>query len=96
MKKVVMVVIIEEIYDREMYENYIRQVVKIIRKYNGDYLARSNKIQPFIGDKPERAIVISFDSMKDARECFFSEEYEQIKHFRENSTRTRAFFIEND
>jgi uncharacterized protein (DUF1330 family) len=95
-KKVVFVVIIEEIYNQEMYANYIRQVVKIIQSHNGEYIARSNKISPLTGSKPERAIVIAFDSMKEAKECFFSEEYEKIKHFRENSTKSRAFFIEND
>lgn len=87
---------IEEIYNQEMYGNYIKQVVKIIESHNGEYIARSNKVLPFAGNKPERSIVIGFDSMEEAGRCFFSEEYEKIKHLRENSTRSRAFFIEND
>ncbi|MCE5250522.1 DUF1330 domain-containing protein [bacterium] len=96
MKKTVFVVIIEEIFDHEMYDNYIKQVVRIIHAHNGEYIARSNKIVPFIGNKPERSIIIAFESMEEAKKCFFSEEYEKIKHFRENSTKSRAFFIEND
>ena len=96
MKKVVFVVIIEKIYNQEMYANYISLVVKIIQTHNGEYIARSNKISPLIGIKPERAIVVAFDSMKEAEECFFSEEYGKIKHLREDSTKSRAFFIEND
>lgn len=95
MKKVVLVVIIEQISNQEMYDNYIQQVVKIIQSHNGEYIARSNKILPFSGSKPERSVVIGFDSMQEARKCFFSEEYEKIKHLRENSTKSRAFFIEN-
>jgi uncharacterized protein (DUF1330 family) len=34
--------------------------------------------------------------MEEAKGCFFSEEYKKIKHLRENSTKSRAFFIEND
>ncbi|MFH1078901.1 MAG: DUF1330 domain-containing protein [Pseudomonadota bacterium] len=96
MKKIVFVVMIEEIYDQKMYDDYIKQVVRIIQSHNGEYIARSNKILPFAGNKPERSIVIGFDSMEEAKKCFFSEEYEKIKHFRENSTKSRAFFIEND
>lgn len=96
MKKAVFVVLIEEIYNKEMYGDYIKKVVSIIQSYNGEYIARSNKILPFAGDKPERAIVIAFDSMEEAKKCFLSEGYAKIKHLRENSTRSRAFFIENN
>ena len=96
MKKIVFVVLIEEIHDTEMYNHYLHQVVKIIQAHRGEYIARSDKIVPFTGPTPERAIVIAFDSIEDAKGCFFSEEYKKIKHFRENSTRSRAFFIEHD
>jgi uncharacterized protein (DUF1330 family) len=96
LKKIIFVVTIEEIHDQEMYTDYIKQVVKIIQAHNGEYIARSNKIIPFSGDTPERSIIIAFDSMEEAEGCFFSEEYKKIKHLRENSTKSRAFFIEND
>jgi len=95
MKKVVFVVIIEEISNQEMYDSYIRQVVKIIQSHNGGYIARSSKIMPLSGSRPERSVIIGFDSIEEARKCFFSEENEQIKHLRENSIKSRASFIEN-
>lgn len=96
MKKVVFVVIIEEILNQEMYDTYIKQVVGIIKSHHGEYIARSNKILSLNEYKPERSIVIGFDSLEEAKQCFFSEEYEKIKHLRENSTKSKAFFIEND
>ena len=87
---------IEEIYDQEMYTQYINKVVKIIHAHEGEYIARSSNIIPFSGEAPERSIIIAFDSMEEAKGCFYSEEYNRIKHLRENSTASRAFFIEND
>ncbi len=95
MKKILFIVMIEEIYDKKMYDIYIKQVIEIIQSHNGDYIARSDKIFPFTGKKPERVIVLAFNSMEEAQKCFFSKEYEKIKHFRENSTKSRAFFIDN-
>jgi uncharacterized protein (DUF1330 family) len=65
--------------------------VNIIQSHNGEYIARSNKILPFSGSKPERSVVIGLDSMQEARKRFFSEEYEKIKQSRENSTKSRVF-----
>lgn len=96
MKKVIFVVLVDEVLDAGMYSDYIRQVAVVIRSYKGVYVARSEKIVPFSGDAPKRAIVIAFDSMDEARKCFSSEEYGKIAHLRENSTKSRAFFIENN
>jgi uncharacterized protein (DUF1330 family) len=96
LKKIIFVVTIEEIHNQEMYARYIEQVVKIIHAHNGEYIARSNKIIPFSGDTPERSIIIAFNSLQEAKGCFFSDEYKKIKYLRENSTKSRAFFIEND
>lgn len=96
MKRILFVVMIEEIYDRELYDIYIEQVVKIIQSHRGEYIARSDKILPFAGKKPERAIIIAFNSMEEANKCFFSQEYDKIKQFRENSTKSKAFFIDNN
>ncbi len=96
MKKVIFVVLVDEVLDAELYSDYIRQVAVVIRSYKGVYIARSDKIVQFAGDAPQRAIVIGFDSMEEARKCFSSEEYGKIGHLRENSTKSRAFFIENN
>lgn len=78
MKKTVFVVIIEEIHDQKIYDNYIKQVVSIIPAHNGEYIARSNKITPFAGKKPERPIVIGFDSMEEAKKCFYRKNIKKL------------------
>ncbi len=95
MKKTLFAIMVEEIYNRDMYDIYINQVVEIIRSHNGEYVVRTDNILPFTGKQPQRCIIIAFDSMIQAKQCFFSKEYERIKPLRENSTKSRAFFIEN-
>jgi uncharacterized protein (DUF1330 family) len=96
MKKVVFVILIEEIRDAEMVDSYVKQVAAVFRTYFGQYIARSDKIVPFAGKEPEKAIVIAFDSMEKARKCFSSDEYGKIRHLLQNGSNSRAFFVEND
>lgn len=96
MKKIIFVVEIEGIYNQKMYSEYIEQAAEIIKKHNGEYIVRSNTIYPFAGTKPERCILIGFDSKEEAYNCLYSEEYNKIKHLRDNSTRSKAFFVENE
>ena len=64
MKKAIFVVIIEEIFNQEMYKNYISQVVKVIQSHNGKYVARSNKITAFSGPRYEfRLNPLSFEGV---------------------------------
>lgn len=96
MKKIVLVIEIDEIYDQDSYIKYIQQVVEIIKHYKGEYIARSEKIYSMVGERPKRCIIIGFESKEDADMCFSSDEYVKIKHLRENSTKSKAFFVEND
>jgi len=96
MKKVVCVVIIETIHNQKMYAQYINEVVPIINAHKGEYIARSNNIVAIAGNKPERSIIIGFDSLTEAQQCFCSDAYQKIKHLREESTESTVFFIEND
>lgn len=95
MKKVIFIVEIEKILNKEMYSEYIEQAAGIIKKNDGEYIARSNNIHAFCGDKPERCIVIGFNSMEETENCFQSEEYFKIKPLRENSTISKAFIVVN-
>ncbi len=96
MNKVIFIALIEKVINQQMYKSYLKEVVKIIKLYGGEYIVRSERITKFLGEKPERAIIISFNSMEDAMDCFYSKEHEAIKDLREKSTKSRAFFIENE
>ena len=96
MKKVMFVALIEDVYNQEMYTEYIKKVRPIIQSHHGEYIVKSNKISQFAGPRPKRVIIISFGSMEQAKNCFFSKEYIKIQKLRESSTKSNAFFIEHD
>lgn len=85
-------------FDKSMdgaYSDYIERVVPIVEKYNGRYIIRSEKITPLGADwKPNRVIIIEFDTRKDLEECFMSEEYKRIAPLRESSVNSNAIIIE--
>lgn len=92
---VYMIISIEEISDLEHYKQYIQKVSSIVSSYGGQYVVRGGKITPFAGGwAPKRIIIIRFDSLEKAQQCFNSPEYTQIAPLRENSTVTHAIFVE--
>ena len=76
-------------------DDYIRSVRPIVEKYKGRYLVRTEKIQPLTGKwKPERFIIIEWDTREQLESCFQSEEYRKIAVKRENSVDSRAIIME--
>ncbi len=77
------------------YSEYTEKVVPIVEKYNGRYLIRSEEITPLGADwKPNRVIIVEFDTRKHLEECFASEEYREIASLRENSVESNAIILE--
>lgn len=95
MQSFLLVVEIEEIFDHELYGRYIREVINIIKSHNGQYIARSDKIHTVAGQKPQRCIIIGFDSKEQIDNFLQSDEYRKIKPLRENNTKSKAFIVEN-
>jgi uncharacterized protein (DUF1330 family) len=90
-----MIVSIENISDQERYGRYIQGVSSIVKQHGGRYIARGGDVTPFAGEwNPRRVIIIEFDSLEDAQECFNSPDYKQIAPLRETSTSTKALFVE--
>lgn len=86
-----------DVIDREKYESYIERVSRIVESYGGVYVFRSGSVLPVTEDwRPDRMILIRFNSIGDMQRCFDSEEYRSIKHLREQSTRSRAIVVQDD
>ncbi len=81
--------------DLKAYHEYIKSVQPIVEKYHGRYLARSENITALSTDwKPDRVIVIAFDTREQLDMCFSSQEYQQIAAWRENTVDSKAIIIE--
>ena len=86
-----------EVLDPKKYQEYVGRASKIVQNYGGVYVIRSGSITPVSGDwAPRRLVLIRFNSKTDMHMCFDSEEYLEIKHLREQSTKSRAVIIEQD
>lgn len=86
---------IESVQDTAMYDEYIGKATPIIKKYGGEYVFRSNHLNPMSGKWDlKRMILIKFPCKDKVMQCFQSDEYRRIAHLRENSTISKAIIIE--
>lgn len=77
------------------YREYIREVEPIVRRFGGKYIVRSDKIISLSERwKPERVIVIQWDTREQMERCFASEEYQSIAGKREGQVDSRAIIVE--
>ncbi len=84
-----------EVFDVEKYHAYIERASHIVRQYGGEYVFRSDHIVPVSGNwTPRRLVLIRFNSKTDIQLCFSSKEYLEIKHLREQSTKSRSVMID--
>jgi uncharacterized protein (DUF1330 family) len=90
-----MIVSIEDISDQERYSQYMRGVSAVVQEHGGRYIARGGDITPLAGGwNPQRVIIIEFDSLQAAQNCFNSPDYKQLAPLREASTTCKAIFVE--
>ena len=86
-----------EVLDLDKYHEYINKASQIVKRYGGEYVFQSERIFPVSGNwTPRRLVLIRFSRKADIHICFGSKEYLQIKHLREQSTKSRAVIIDQD
>lgn len=79
----------------QCYREYIREVEPIVKKFGGRYIVRSDKITGLSEQwKPDRVIIIEWDSRERLEQCFASEEYRSIAGKREGQVDSRAIIVE--
>ena len=88
-------VYIDECKGRGSYDNYIEKVKPIVESYGGEYLVRTENVTALSPlRKPDRVIIIRFQSREKLDACFASDEYRRIMHERVDSVDARALILE--
>lgn len=78
-----------------IYEQYRKSVLPTLEPYGGRFLARGGIAENLEGDwKPNRVVVIEFDSMEKAKAWWSSEEYREPKKIRQSAAVTNMIVVE--
>ncbi len=90
------VIIDIKVINRDLYKEYLEKVPPIVKKFGGRYIARSENITAISGNwRPERVIILEFESTEQVATWLKSPEYAEVAYLRENSTVSNAVMVEN-
>ena len=83
------------IHDKEKYREYIQLAPPSIANYGGKYIARGGKTFSLEGNwEPERMVILSFPSVKNAQDWWNSPEYAKAKAIRHQTASTKMIILE--
>jgi uncharacterized protein (DUF1330 family) len=85
-----------DVHNQELYARYVAQATSIIEKAGGRYLVRGGRVTRLSGEwLPKRLVVIRFETVQQAKDCFASPEYRKIAPLREEAATSRAVIVED-
>ena len=89
-------VIVEiEVTDPVGYEEYKKQAAATVHQHGGKYIVRGGKMEVLEGDwKPNRIVVLQFESMERANEWLNCEEYREPRKMRHRTAKTNMIVVE--
>ena len=89
-------VIVEiDIVDPKGYEEYKKRAGATVEKYGGKYIVRGGAVETLEGNwKPNRIVVLKFDSVQRAKEWLNCEEYREPRNMRHRTARTKMVVVE--
>ena len=83
------------ISDSEAFKEYASKAKLAIEKHGGKYVVRGGKFYILEGKHNfERNVVVEFESVEKAQECFTSKEYQEAKSYRDGKADFNAIVIE--
>lgn len=84
-----------EVKDRERYAEYIRLSPVSLAKYGGKFVVRGGRHETLEGDwRPNRLVVLEFESMERAKEWWASPEYAEAKALRQATSSANMIVVE--
>jgi uncharacterized protein (DUF1330 family) len=83
-----------DVTDPELYEEVKQRTPPIVAQYGGRYLARGGYTESLHGDwSPERLVLLSFDSLEQAKTWESSPEYGAVKQLRDRCARVNMVLL---
>ena len=83
-----------EVTDPAVYDDYRKQVLATVTKYNGRFLARGGKAEALEGAAPKRMVTLEFPSYEQALKWYRSPEYAPLIMLRQKGSRGRLVLVE--
>ena len=83
-----------QITDPARYAEYRENTQSTIARYGGKYLARGGEVEVLEGEwKPQRLVILEFESMERLHEWYDSPEYTPLKRLRSEAAVTEFFVV---
>lgn len=84
-----------EVTDPALYDEYRKQVLATLEKYQGRFLVRGGKVEPLEGGwSPKRVVLVEFPSFEQALKWYRSSEYAPLVRLRQRASRGKLVLVE--
>ena len=84
-----------DVVDPAAYEEYRKQVLAVVTKYNGKFIVRGGKVDPKEGGwTPKRIVVLEFPSLAQAQKWYDSPEYAPLIKLRQKASKGKLILVE--
>ena len=84
-----------KVTDPEQYEEYKKLSPGAIEAFGGEFIVRGGEIETLEGPaETHRVVVVKFESLEQARECYYSERYQQAKSKREGAAEAQFLLVD--
>lgn len=88
------VIVDVEIDDSEAYEEYKEEAAPSVKEFGGRYLVRGGEWEALEGEwRPNRLVVLEFDSLEDAKRWYESDVYRQARDKREGGAKVSMVVV---
>ncbi len=89
------IIVKAETTDKVKYQEYLKVVPEIIKRYGGKAIVRGGKTETLEGPpNNKRIVVLEFPSMKKAKEFYYSAEYQEAKKLRKDAAIGELIIVE--
>lgn len=88
------VIVDVEVGDSEAYEEYKEDAAPAVKEHGGRYLVRAGEWEVLEGEwRPNRLVLLEFDSLEDARRWYESDAYRQARDKREGAAKVNMVVV---